>query len=176
MTKSVELIKSNCPKTYKFLEVIFGEQLKEGLDHLKKVYSVRLKKDLPILSIITGQKKTLKKETLNWLSSLFQDRMIIVNNDMLNKKFQESYGSKHLICVSDDIIEDNTARNTNLLRLLSIRFMFFSKSSKNLVPNDKEPLWVLDHSKTELNKGHSTNDLLAEVPLFIKLLKKRTWN
>lgn len=96
-------------KTLQFLNHIFGEQLKLGIDYLK-IMLLNPTQRLPILCLVSKERGTGKTTFLNFLKALFGNNMTINSNEDFRSNFNSEWASKLIIGVDEtflDRIEDS---------------------------------------------------------------------
>lgn len=185
-----------CPVTLDFIKHIFGEQYKLGLDYLAILYLEPLQ-ILPILSLVSNERKTGKSTFIFWLNELFGSNATINDNNAFEGQFNSDWTSKLVIAVEETLIEKkavyerikslSTAKShkTEAKGKDKVEAKFFGKFilcsnfEETFMPIDAKEIrfWVRKVPTFE-SKGVKENvDMLAtltnEIPAFLYFLKDR---
>lgn len=102
-------------KTLLFLNHIFGEQLKLGIDYLK-ILLLKPTQRLPILCLVSNERNTGKTTFLNFLKALFGNNMTINSNEDFRSNFNAEWASKLIIGVDETFLDrrEDSERIKNL--------------------------------------------------------------
>jgi hypothetical protein len=93
-----------CPTTLIFIKHIFGEQYELGLDYLAILYLEPMQ-ILPILSLVSDERKTGKSTFIFWLNELFGSNATINDNHAFEGNFNSDWTPKLIIAVEETLIE-----------------------------------------------------------------------
>lgn len=103
-------------KTLEFLKHIFGEQLDLGLDYLTIIYRKPMQV-LPILCLVSKERKTGKTTFLNWLKLIYGANMTINTDEDFRNQFNSGWTSK--LIVGGEEISLNQKPDVDKLKNLS---------------------------------------------------------
>jgi hypothetical protein len=105
----------NPQKILKYLEHIFGDQIKLGLDYLKILIEMPTQ-ILPILCLVSAERNTGKTTFLNLMKAIFTDNMTINTNDDFRSNFNSEWAHKVIIGVDETFLErkEDSERLKNL--------------------------------------------------------------
>lgn len=189
-----------------FLKHIFGENkitLKDGteveywelgLDYIQ-ILLKQPQQVLPILCLVSKERRTGKTTFSKWLKQIFTENMAIVGNQDFENAFNAHWISKLLVCVDETKIEKDvvvekikslsTANNTmlnskgkNQIEIeIFLKFLLLSNNEDNFINIDKDEIrfWVLKIKSIpegELNLDLE-NAMIDEIPAFINFLNNR---
>ena len=181
-------------KTIEFLRHIFGEQLEIGLDYLSIIYFMPTEK-LPILCLVSKEKKTGKSTFLSWLKFIFGANMTIntdedfrnnFNTDWLNKhiiagdgfnlKLCQSFESVVTLCQTiTDIYTIDIHNGAEIQHPLIVKFILCSNQENDFIKidPDKNSFWVRKISSISNEIPDLLSDLIEEWPAFLFFLQHR---
>jgi hypothetical protein len=184
----------NFKKTISFLKHIFGEQYEIGLDFFSILWH-KPSQVLPILCLVSNERKTGKTTFLNWLKMVFQGNMTINKNEDFRSRFNSDWAEKLIIAVDEVLLDkkEDSERIKNLSTARSYKteskgvdkvesyffgkFILCSNNEDNFIWIDKNEIryWV---RKVPTFKGFDENpDLLdnlkEELPHFMNFLHNR---
>jgi len=182
------------PKTKMFLKHIFGDQYKLGLDYLTILWH-KPTQILPILCLVSEERKTGKTTFLNWLKLIFQGNMTINKNEDFRSRFNSDWSSKLIVSVDEVLLDkkEDSERIKNLSTAQSYKteskgidkvegfffgkFILCSNNEENFIVIDKDEIryWVRKiPSIADIDeKPDLLNDLNLELPYFLYFLKNR---
>lgn len=185
-----------CPATLAFIKHIFGEQYELGLDYLAILYLEPMQ-ILPILSLVSDERKTGKSTFIFWLNKLFGSNATVNDNNDFEGNFNSDWTSKLIIAVEETLIEKkavyerikslSTAKShkTESKGIDKIEGKFFGKFilcsnfEETFMPIDSKEIrfWVRKIPTFEAAGLKEKVDMLAiltsEIPAFLFLLKNR---
>jgi len=182
------------PKTKAFLKHIFGEQYGLGLDYLTLLWRNPTQM-LPILCLVSEDRKTGKTTFLNWLKLIFQGNMTINKNEDFRSRFNSDWSSKLIVSVDEVLLDkkEDSERIKNLSTAVSYKteakgvdkvenfffgkFILCSNNEENFIIIDKNEIryWVRKVPSlpdTEENPN-LLEELEKELPYFMFFLNKR---
>jgi len=182
------------PKTKMFLKHIFGEQYELGLDFLSILWK-HPTQVLPILCLVSEERKTGKTTFLNWLKLVFQGNMTINKNEDFRSRFNSDWASKLIVSVDEVLLDkkEDSERIKNLATAVSYKteskgvdkvegfffgkFILCSNNEENFIIVDKDEIryWVLKVPSLP-DKDENPNllsDLEKELPYFMFYLRER---
>lgn len=88
------------PASIGLLMHIFGDQYELGLIYMKCLVEMP-KQILPILCLVSEERKTGKTTFLNWLNVLFGDNFIRANPEDITSQFNAAYATKNVIALDE---------------------------------------------------------------------------
>ena len=182
------------PKTKMFLKHIFGEQYFLGLDYLSILWK-HPTQVLPILCLVSEERKTGKTTFLNWLKLVFQGNMTINKNEDFRSRFNSDWASKLIVSVDEVLLDkkEDSERIKNLATAVSYKteskgvdkvegfffgkFILCSNNEENFIIVDKDEIryWVRKVPSLP-DKDENPNllsDLEKELPFFMFYLNER---
>lgn len=182
------------PKTKMFLKHIFGEQYSLGLDYLSILWK-HPTQVLPILCLVSEERKTGKTTFLNWLKLVFQGNMTINKNEDFRSRFNSDWASKLIVSVDEVLLDkkEDSERIKNLATAVSYKteskgvdkvesfffgkFILCSNNEENFIIVDKDEIryWVRKVPSLP-DKDENPNllsDLEKELPYFMFYLNER---
>ena len=189
-----EFKRGDFPKTKMFLKHIFGEQYQLGLDYLSILwqYPTQL---LPILCLVSEERKTGKTTFLNWLKLVFQGNMTINKNEDFRSRFNSDWSSKLIISVDEVLLDkrEDSERIKNLSTSLSYKteskgidkvegfffgkFILCSNNEENFIIIDKNEIRYWVRNVPQLPDVDENPNLLEELelelPFFMYFLNER---
>lgn len=176
-------------KTLLFLNHIFGEQLKLGIDYLK-ILLLQPTQLLPILCLISKERNTGKTTFLNFLKAIFGNNMTINSNEDFRSNFNAEWASKLIIGVDEtflDRVEDSERiKNLSTSRLYKMeakgkdrqeieffgKFVLCSNNETNFIIIDKQEIryWIRKLAKLVHDNKDLLTELKEEIPFFLNYL------
>ncbi len=191
-----EPIKGDCPTTLEFVKHIFGEQYELGLDYLAILYLLPTE-ILPILCLVSDERKTGKSTFIFWLNELFGSNATINDNNDFEGRFNSDWTAKILISVEETLIEKRTIYER--IKSLSTakshkteakgkdktegkffgKFILCSNFEESFIPIDSKEIrfWVRKIPTFEVAGVEENVNMLAtltsEIPYFLHFLKER---
>lgn len=182
------------PKTKKFLKHIFGDQYDLGLDYLSILWRDP-NQVLPILCLVSSERKTGKTTFLNWLKLVFQGNMTINKNEDFRSRFNSDWSSKLIVAVDEVLLDkkEDSERIKNLSTAQSYKteskgldkqegyffgkFILCSNNEENFIVIDKNEIryWVrkITPFKDDDENPDLIDDLKDELPCFMYFIKER---
>lgn len=182
------------PKTKLFLKHIFGEQYHLGLDYLSILWKYPTQV-LPILCLVSEERKTGKTTFLNWLKLIFQGNMTINKNEDFRSRFNSDWSSKLIISVDEVLLDkkEDSERIKNLSTAQSYKteskgidkvegfffgkFILCSNNEENFIIIDKDEIRYWVRKVPQLPDEDENPDLLSELekelPYFMCFLNGR---
>jgi len=182
------------PKTKLFLKHIFGEQYQLGLDYLTILWK-HPTQVLPILCLVSEERKTGKTTFLNWLKLVFQGNMTINKNEDFRSRFNSDWASKLIVSVDEVLLDkkEDSERIKNLATALSYKteskgidkvegfffgkFILCSNNEENFIIVDKDEIryWVrrVPALPDKNENPNLLSDLEKELPYFMYFLNER---
>lgn len=108
-------IQGDYSNTLFFLKHIFSEQIELGLDYLKILYTYPTQ-ILPILALVSDERKTGKSTFLKWLKFIFEGNMTINTNEDFRSQFNSDWTSKLIIAIDETLLDrkEDSERLKNL--------------------------------------------------------------
>lgn len=108
-------IEGSFAKTEKFLKHIFGDQYDLGIDYLTILWQ-QPTQILPILCLVSEERKTGKTTFLNWLKLIFQGNMTINKNEDFRSRFNSDWSDKLIVAVDEVLLDkkEDSERIKNL--------------------------------------------------------------
>lgn len=100
-----------------FLRHIFEEQIELGLDYLQIIYQ-HPTQALPILCLVSKERKTGKTTFVDFLSDIFGENAIKLGNAELQTNFNSFFATKLIVAVDETSLADNQ-KMTERLKMLS---------------------------------------------------------
>jgi len=182
------------PKTKVFLKHIFGEQYNLGLDYLSILWS-NPTQILPILCLVSEERKTGKTTFLNWLKLIFQGNMTINKNEDFRSRFNSDWASKLIVSVDEVLLDkrEDSERIKNLSTSQSYKteskgvdkkenfffgkFILCSNNEENFIIVDKNEIRYWVRKVPQLPDDNENPDLLKELerelPYFMYFINGR---
>ncbi|MDW3651805.1 MAG: DUF5906 domain-containing protein [Bacteroidia bacterium] len=180
--------------TEKFLKHIFGKQYQLGLDYLQLLYTMPIER-LPILALISKERKTGKSTFLNWLKAVYPLQMAIYKNEELKAKFNNDWAGKLVIAVDEATMSlDKEATESfkywNFAKSIFseakgkdrievpffAKFILTSNDETNFLSIDdaEDRFWVIKvHSFKGKENTDLLDDMIKEIPAFLHMLLHR---
>jgi hypothetical protein len=190
----IELKAGEFLETTKFLKHIFGEQYDLGLDYLSILWKYP-NQILPILCLVSSERKTGKTTFLNWLKSIYQGNMTINKNEDFRSQFNSDWSSKLLIAIDEVLLDkkEDSERIKNLSTASSFKteakgkdkveayffgkFVLCSNNEENFIKIDNNEIryWVIKVPalKDEDENPDLETSLRKELPYFMYYLNLR---
>ncbi|WP_246124376.1 primase-helicase family protein [Bizionia gelidisalsuginis] len=188
------LEKGSFHKTIAFLKHVFGDQYNIGLDYLTILWQYPTQV-LPILCLVSEDRKTGKTTFLNWLKSIFQQNMTINKNEDFRSQFNADWATKLIIAIDEVLLDrkEDSERIKNLSTSRSFKtenkgkdkvetpffgkFILCSNNEDNFILIDEKEIryWVRKIPSIE-DSNENTNlleDLEEEIPRFLYFLNSR---
>ena len=188
-------IKGSCPKTIKFLEHIFGEQIEIGLDYIKLLLE-KPTQILPVLCLVSESRNTGKTTFLNFIKVIFGANMTINTNEDFRSQFNSDWATKLIIGV-DEVLLDKIEDSERIKNLSTAKtqkaeakgkdkvegdffgkFILCSNNEDNFIKIDINEIryWIRKINCLENDNTNLLDELTKEVPAFLYYLIKRKYN
>ncbi|APG65086.1 helicase [Tenacibaculum todarodis] len=187
-----KLIKGEFPKTIEFLKHIFGEQYEIGIDYLTILWQKPIQV-LPILCLVSEERKTGKTSFLNWLKLVFQSNMTINKNEDFRSRFNSDWASKLIISVDEVLLDkrEDSERIKNLSTANTYKteskgkdkvetnffgkFILCSNNEENFIQIDNKEIryWVRKVNTITKEDVDMLIKLKLEIPQFLYFLNTR---
>jgi len=179
------------PKTRTYLEHLFGDKLDVALDYLCLLYRNPTEK-LPIICLVSAEKRTGKSTFLWWLRELFKENTTVIGNKEINDRFNDDYISKLVIGIDEAILEKRSVIEWIKSLVTSVKAKMDTKHVSRveidfigkvvLTSNDEEGFVKIDDDENRfwVNRvapfqGKPNPNLLAEmqpeIPMVLHYLK-----
>ena len=175
------------------LHHIFGEQYELGMDYLQLLYLQPVQK-LPILLLVSEERKTGKSTFLNFLKAMFRNNVTFNTNEDFRSQFNSDWAGKLIIVVDEVLLNrrEDSERLKNLSTTLSYKveakgkdrdeIAFFAKfvlcSNNERLPVIIDPgetrYWVRKIHHLENDDTHFLQKLIEEIPAFLYFLQHRS--
>ncbi|WP_053978181.1 primase-helicase family protein [Mangrovimonas xylaniphaga] len=181
-------------KTEAFLKHIFGSQYDLGLDYLSILWK-KPTQILPILCLVSEERKTGKTTFLNWLKLIFQGNMTINKNEDFRSRFNSDWSSKLIVSVDEVLLDkrEDSERIKNLSTANTYKteskgvdkveanffgkFILCSNNEDNFINIDKNEIRYWIRRVPALADENENPDLLKELhkelPYFMHFLNTR---
>ncbi len=183
-------------KTLSFLKHIFGEQQEIGLDYLTIIYRQPTQM-LPILCLVSFERKTGKTTFLNWLKLIYGANMTINTDEDFRNNFNSGWASK--LIVGGEEISLNRKEDIEKLKNLSTsrsikseakgkdkieceffgKFILCSNNEEDFIKIEPDEIrfWIRKIPLIENEIPDFDKDFLQkEIPAFLFFLGKRKIN
>ena len=187
-----QFVKGEFSKTKEFLEHIFGEQYKLGIDYLTILWQ-NPTQILPILCLVSDSRNTGKTSFLNWLKLIFQGNMTINKNEDFRSRFNSDWASKLIIAIDEVLLDrrEDSERIKNLSTASSYKteskgkdkvetnfcgkFILCSNNEENFIQIDEKEIryWVIKVNSFQKEDVDMLKKLSEEIPHFLYFLNTR---
>ncbi|REE24716.1 hypothetical protein DFQ09_10320 [Winogradskyella pacifica] len=189
-----ELKSGDYPNTREFLKHIFMDQYDLGLDYITILWQ-NPTQVLPILCLVSEERKTGKTTFLNWLKLIFQGNMTINKNEDFRSRFNSDWSSKLIVAVDEVLLDkrEDSERIKNLSTANSYKteskgidksesyffgkFILCSNNETNFIQVDKDEIryWVrkIKSIDDKFENPDLLRDLKKEIPHFLYHINKR---
>ena len=187
-----KLEKGGFSNTITFLKHIFGEQYNIGIDYLSILWH-RPTQILPILCLVSDERKTGKTTFLNWLKLIFQANMTINKNEDFRTRFNSDWASKLIIAVDEVLLDkkEDSERIKNLSTASSYKteakgkdkvessffgkFILCSNNEENFIQIDDKEIryWVRKVKSIATEDVDLLEKLKLEIPHFLNFINTR---
>ncbi len=182
-------------KSYEFVRHIFGEHIELGLDYLKILYE-KPTQILPVLCLVSAERKTGKSTFLKWLQAIFRGNLTINTNEDFKSNFNADWTSKLVIALDETFIEKRAIMErikflstTNTYKTESKgkdkfeadffgKFILCSNDETGFIKidNDEIRFWVRKIEPFESENFNLLNELTNEIPAFLHFLSSRNFS
>lgn len=175
--------------TKNFLEHIFGEQYHLGLDYIKVLYRYPTQ-CLPILCLVSEERKTGKSTFVYWLKDIYGYNMTINTNDEFRSRFNNDWIGKLIISVEETLLDK--IEDTERIKQLSTgknakeeskginkkevefngKFILSSNNERTFIKIDEHEtrFWVLKIPTLLKEDTQLMDKMKAEIPAFLAYL------
>lgn len=186
--------KGDFPLTETFLQHIFSEQYDLGIDYLTILWQ-KPTQILPILCLVSEDRKTGKTTFLNWLKLLFQGNMTINKNEDFRSRFNSDWSSKLIVAVDEVLLDkkEDSERIKNLSTAVTYKteskgvdkvesyffgkFILCSNNEDNFIQVDSSEIRYWVRKVPVLRDENENPDLLEELkkelPCFLEFIDAR---
>ncbi|GGD98996.1 primase-helicase family protein [Planktosalinus lacus] len=176
----------------KFLQHIFGNQFDLGLDYLTIIwrYPTQI---LPILCLVSEERKTGKTTFLNLLKLIFQGNMTFNKNEDFRSRFNSDWGNKLIIAAEEVLLnrkEDSeriknlSTSRSNKLEVKGMekletdffgKFILCSNNEDNFILIDDKEIryWVIKIESLRIENPDILDEFEKELPAFKYFLNTR---
>jgi hypothetical protein len=182
----------SCDNILKFLQHIFNEQYELGLDYLQLLYTKPTQK-LPVLCLVSRERKTGKTTFLNLLKLIFGKNMTFNGNSDFRSQFNSDWMNMLLIAV-DEVLLDRREDSEKIKNLSTARTSKSEAKNKDrkeieffgkfvLCSNNEENFIVIDATETRYwirkipvlvaENIYLLQDMEKEIPHFLYYLLER---
>jgi hypothetical protein len=182
----------NCPHIHEFLRHIFNEQYELGLDYLTLLY-IKPTQKLPVLCLVSRERKTGKTTFLNLLKLIFGKNMTFNGNSDFRSQFNSDWMNVLLVAV-DEVLLDRREDSEKIKNLSTARTSKSEAKNKDrkeieffgkfvLCSNNEENFIVIDPSETRYwirkipvlvsENIRLLHDMGKEIPHFLHYLLER---
>ena len=181
-------------KTKAFLKHLFSNKFNLILDYLTILWQ-KPTQTLPVLCLVSEERKTGKSTFLNWLKIIFQANMTINTNEDFRSRFNDDWISKLIIAVDEVLLDkkEDSEKIKNLSTTKSYKqeskgvdkieneffgkFILCSNNEDNFIKIDRNEIryWVvkIPTIKDEEENPKLLDDLRKELPHFIYFIENR---
>ena len=180
-------------KILNFLKHIFGEQYNLGIDYLTILYQ-KPTQVLPILSLVSEERKTGKTTFLNLLKEVFGSNMTLNTNEDFRSQFNSDWATKLIIGVDETFLEkkEDSERIKNLSTGKSYKaeakgidkkeieffgkFILCSNNEDSFIKIDKAEIryWVRKvPTLPDVEDVDLLANMIAEIPVFLDYIQNR---
>lgn len=189
-----KMIKGEFPVTRGFLKHIFGDQYDIGIDYLTILWQ-KPTQILPILCLVSEERKTGKTTFLNWLKLIFQGNMTINKNEDFRSRFNSDWASKLVVAIDEVLLDrkEDSERIKNLSTAMSYKteskgvdkvesyffgkFILCSNNEDNFIQIDNNEIRYWVRKIPGLNEDNENPDLIntlvKELPHFLYFINSR---
>lgn len=187
-------IKGEYLKTESFLKHLFGNQYVIFLDYLTILWR-NPTQILPVLCLVSNERKTGKTTFLNWLKLIFQTNMTTNTNEDFRSRFNSDWVSKLIIAIDEVLLDkkEDTERIKNLSTANNYKeeskgadkvegeffgkFILCSNNEDNFIKIDNNEIryWVVKVATiaNDAENPDLLNDLKKELPFFMHFINNR---
>jgi len=178
--------------TLGFIRHIFGEQYEIGLDYLSLLY-LRPTQKLPVLCLVSKERKTGKTTFLNFLKLIFGKNMTFNGNSDFRSQFNSDWMNTLVIAVDEVLLDrrEDSEKIKNLSTAKNSKVEAKGKDRKDteffgkfvLCSNNEENFIVIDPAETrywirkvpvlDSENIHLLDIMAREVPAFLYHLSSR---
>jgi hypothetical protein len=190
-----EPVAGECPYSLKFITHIFGDQVELGLDYLKLLY-LEPTQILPILCLVSEERKTGKTTFLNWLTKMFGRNATINRNEDFESNFNSSWAGKLIICIDETFIDRRKVyerlKSLSTGRVLKVeakgqdsfdaeffgKLILCSNNEDSFIPVDASEIrfWIRKLNSFGDEDPDFYDHLVKEIPAFFYYLDKREYS
>jgi hypothetical protein len=182
----------NCDTILQFLRHIFGEQYELGLDYLTLLFISPTQK-LPVLCLVSKERKTGKTTFLNLLKLVFGKNMTFNGNNEFRSQFNSDWMNMLLVAV-DEVLLDRREDSEKIKNLSTARTSKTEAKNKDrkeieffgkfvLCSNNEESFIVIDPTETRYwirkipvlatENIHLLQDMKKEINHFLHYILQR---
>ena len=178
-----------------FIKHVFQEKFEMAYDYIKVMYEHPIRK-LPVLCLVSEERKTGKTTFLNLLKEVFGYNMTIGKTDELRSRFNSDLLGKLIIGVEEVLFE--TIKDTELIKYLSTsvsfkaeakgvdrieanffgKFILLSNYETRFIriePNE-DRFWVIKVNEIKNENVNLLGQMKLEIPHFLNFLLERDYS
>ena len=178
--------------TEMFLKHIFEEHYEIGLDYLTILFR-KPTQCLPVLCLVSNERKTGKTTFINWLKNMFGANMTINSSNDMRSQFNSDWSGKLIIAVDETLFDK--VEDTEKIKQLSTgkltkeerkgvdklevqffgKFILCSNNETSFIKIDQEEtrFWVRKINPFENEDNNLEKKITQEIPAFLYYLKSR---
>jgi hypothetical protein len=185
-------VKGEFFKTENFLKHLFGEQYVLFLDYLTILWQ-NPNQILPVLCLVSNDRKTGKTTFLNWLKYIFQANMTTNTNEDFRSRFNSDWVSKLIIAIDEVLLDkrEDSERIKNLSTAKNYKveskgkdkvegeffgkFILCSNNEDSFIKIDNNEIryWVVKVSSISEENPNLLKELKKELPNFMDYINSR---
>lgn len=188
------IIQGNFSKTTEFLKHIFQDKFDIGLDYITLLYQ-KPKQILPILCLVSEERKTGKSTFLKYLRYLFQSNCTILSNENFASNFNSHFATKLIIGIDETFVRAENKEQSERIKKMATdektmlifkgvdakeidfygKLVMCSNDEKNFVHIDEEENRYFINKVPTLKQENPDllDDLVKEIPFFLHFIKNR---
>ena len=175
-----------------FLSHIFGDQIDLGLDYLTLLYTKPTQK-LPVLCLVSKERKTGKTTFLNLLKLIFGRNMTFNTNSDFRSQFNADWMNMLLIAVDEVLLDrkEDSEKIKNLSTAINskveakgkdrketeffAKFILCSNNEESFIAIDRDEIryWILKITMLKMENIHLLKEMREEIPAFLQYLLNR---
>lgn len=185
----------NCDSILIFFKHIFQDQFEIGLDYFKLLYE-KPTQLLPILCLVSIERKTGKTTFLDFLKAVFGHNMTINSTQDMQSRFNSDLSGKLLIGIEEVLFEklEDTERLKHLSTSKSFKseakgkdreevnffakFILISNHEQNFIKIQpgEDRFWIIKVVPFEKENVDLLAKMTAEIPAFLHFIQNRPYN
>lgn len=176
----------------KFLKHVFDDQFEAILDYIQLLYLKPLQK-LPVICLISKEKKTGKSTFLKLLMSIFEQNTIKINSDSFSSNFNFEWTGKLIIALEEVKFEKahliNKIKDLTTSNVFQVEKKGFDRETKRFfgkfvinsnhvedfikLEDEDNRFWVREVPKIETEDVDLVDKMKDEIPHFLHFLQHR---
>lgn len=190
-----QIEENECPKSLEFIKHIFREHYNLGLDYIKILYE-KPTQILPVLCLVSTERKTGKSTFLKWLQRIFKGNLTINTNEDFKSNFNSDWTSKLVIGLDETFIEKRAIMER--IKFLSTtstykteskgkdkfevdffgKFILCSNDETGFIKIDSDEIrfWVRKVEAFQSENFKLLDQLITEIPAFLHFLSNRPFS